>query len=450
VSRPAVPITPQRSVSAPTQEVLRTSALGSHSPFALQIPPSVGLKDNAKPPRPQRSPPESPTRPRRATLPSIIFSAQEAATVNRALTGLGLQDAIDHAMDGENIGFAVTSGSHPRRRSRSVGAFRDAAKKHRMSPIQWHHWRRRSDEIRHWRNSTDATSPGLDPAGFSGSKAPQVTADPGLGIAEGVSNPTHIVTENENKVEEDDNFNFGLPAGDIQSQERIGLEERMITLEIKLMDFEYAVSKLQADSTSPIDGGSSQLPNLRNSEHEHSPAPFAQQHSTERIAAPYMEYSPATIYGSSLDNTPITPQSAFKNPSDNKNTQPNARPTSVATTLKPGPAGQRSSFSGLTLEHYSTLVTLIRHEQSARHHLEDQVAILQQQIQLLKPPSPSPQVIGSRTLSPSLPHERVQSSNYSEDDANTDEENFQDVYVTPAERGEFERQQLEMAEGVAF
>ena len=450
MSRPAVPSIPQRSVSAPTQEVLRTSALGSHSPFALHIPPNDGPKDKAKPPRPARSPPESPTRPRRATLPSIIFSAQEAATVNRTLTGLGLQDTDDHAMEGENIGFAVTSGSNPRRRSRSVGAFRDAAKEHRMSPIQWHCWRRRSDEIRHWRESTDATSHGVDPAGFSGSKAQQVTTDLGLGIPEGVSSSTHIVTENEDKVDVDNNFQFGLPAGDIQSQERIGLEERMITLEIKLMDFEYAISKLQADSTSPIDGGSSHLPNVGTSEHEQSPAPFALQHSTERIVAPYTEYSPATIYGSSLDNTPITPQSAFKNPHDNRNIQPHVRPTSVATTLKPGPAGQRSSFSGLTLEHYSTLITLIRHEQSARHHLEDQVAMLQQQIQLLKPPSPIPQVIGPRTLSPGLRPERVQSSNYSEDEADTDEENFQDVYVTPVERGEFERQQLEMAEGVAF
>ena len=388
-------------------------------------------------------------RPRRATLPSVIFSAQEAETVNRALTGLGLQDSNDHAVDGENIGFAVTSGSNPRRRSRSAGAFRDTAKEHRMSPIQWRSWRRRSDEIRYWRDSTDATSPGLDSAGFSNSKASQPVAESRPRIAEGFEIPTHDATEvNNDRIGEGNHFNFGLPAGDIQSQERIGLEERMITLEIKLMDLEYAISKLQAIQSSPIEGVSSQSPLVKSSGYEDPPNASAPHRSIERVAAPYMEYSPATIYGSSLDNTPVTPQGAFKSPHDYRSAEPNARPTSVATTLKPGPAGQRSSSNGLTIEHYSTLITLIRHEQSARHQLEDQVAELQRQVQLLKPPSPSSPGKGPRTLSLNLRQQRGQSSNYSEDD--TSDENFEDVYVTPVERGEYERQQLEMAEGVAF
>ena len=433
----------------PSHEVLRTSALGSHSPFAVQAPPSLGSIDQAKPPRPARSPPESPIRPRRATLPSVVFGAQEAETVNRALTGLGLQNPNEHAVDGESIGFAVTSGSNPRRRSRSVNAFRDTAKEHRMSPIQWRRWRRRSDEIRYWRTSTGAPSPGLDLAGFSSGKAPQPAGGSGPRISGGFESSTNDVAQvNTDRVGEDSHFNFGLPAGDIQSQERIGLEERMITLEIKLMDFEYAISKLQAGHSSPMEGGSSQFPFLKTSEYEDSPEASAQHRSTERVAAPYMEYSPATIYGSSLDNTPVTPQGAFKSPRDSRSAEPNARPTSVATTLKPGPAGQRSSSNGLSIEHYSTLITLIRHEQSARHQLEDQVIELQRQIQLLKPPSPSSHGTGPRVLPPGLRQQRGQSSNYSKDD--TSDENFEDVYVTPVERGEYERQQLEIAEGVAF
>lgn len=452
MSRPPVPTTPQRSTSAPTQEVLRSSALGSHSPFALQTTPGVILVEKAKPLRPARTPPESPTRPRRATLPSIIFSAQEAETVNRALTGLGLQDVNDHAVDGENIGFAITSGSNPRRRSRSAGAPRNSTKEHRMSPIQWRRWRRRSDEIRYWRDSKDVASPELDTAGSSGNKALRATVDPGLSIAEGFAKPANdVVKEDAEKFGDASNdFNFGLPAGDIQNQEHIGLEERMITLEIKLMDFECVISKLQAGLTSPIDRSSGHFPLVKTSNYEHSPALSAPQHSTERIAAPYMEYSPATIYGSSLDNTPVTQQGAFRIPYDNRSVEPKVRPTSIATTLKPGPAGQRSSFSGLTFEHYSTLITLIRHEQTARHQLEDQVAMLQRQIQLLKPPSPSSPGTGPRGLSPGLRQQRGRSSNYSEDETSTDDENFHDVYVTPVERGEYERQQLEIAEGVAF
>lgn len=298
----------------------------------------------------------------------------------------------------------------------------------------------------------DATSPKLDRARFSGSEAPGVTADPGLSIAEGFAEPAddNPKEDVEEVGEATNNFNFGLPAGDIQTQEQIGLEERMITLEIKLMDFEYAISKLQAGSMSPVAHGSRQFPLVKTSEYEHSRASSAPQHPTERIAAPYMEYSPATIYGSSLDNTPVTPQGAFRIAHESRSVEPNARPTSIATTLKPGAAGQRASSSGLTFEHYSTLITLIRHEQTARHQLEDQVALLQQQIQLLKPPSPSSLRTGLRGPPPGLREQRGRSSNYSEDDENTDDDNFHDVYVTPVERGEHERQQLEIAEGVAF
>ena len=270
-------------------------------------------------------------------------------------------------------------------------------------------------------------------------------------IIEGFAKPTHgNAEENQEKVGEDRSFNFGLPVGDIQSQERIGLEERMITLEIKLMDFEYAISKLQAGSTSPIDRGSGPFPLAKNPRHEQSQDPPGQQHWTERIAAPYPDYSPATIYGSSLDNTPAIQQHAFKVPHDDRSVEPNQRPTSVATTLKPGPAGQRSSSVSLTVEHYSTLLTLIRHEQSARHQLEDQVAMLQQQIRHLKPPSLSSRTTGHRGLSPGLRQQRGRSSIYSNEETDTDDENFQDVYVTPVERGEYEREQLQIAEGVAF
>lgn len=46
-------------------------------------------------------------------------------------------------------------------------------------------------------------------------------------------------------------FNFGLPIDGIHSSEHIGFEERMITLELKLMDLDFAISKVQAGSFSP-------------------------------------------------------------------------------------------------------------------------------------------------------------------------------------------------------
>lgn len=125
----------------------------------------------------------------------------------------------------------------------------------------------------------------------------------------------------------------------------------------------------------------------------------------------------------------------------------------------------RNSTTQLTIEHYTTLITLIRREQSARMQLEDQVTELQRQVESLQAHSTSPrsrieqQHLG-RHFSPDdvrrpfglgfdNRQRRGRSSNYSTD-TDTDEDNFHDVYVTPVERGEFERDDFEGEEGVAF
>ena len=76
---------------------------------------------------------------------------------------------------------------------------------------------------------------------------------------------------------------------------------------------------------------------------------------------------------------------------------PKPRPTSVATTIKQGAhsgihtssekppsaersGGMRSSLTNLTIEHYTTLIALIRHEQLARQRLEEQVTSMQEQL----------------------------------------------------------------------
>ena len=47
--------------------------------------------------------------------------------------------------------------------------------------------------------------------------------------------------------------------------------------------------------------------------------------------------------------------------------------------------------------------------------------------------------------------QRGRSSNYSEEtDTSTDDDAFHEVYVTPVERGEFERESFDGEEGVAF
>ena len=452
----------QRSASAPDPQVSRSSALGSHTPFSLQVPTDDGDAEGTTPERPNRSPPRRPARPRRASLPSIILNSEERDAMNLALTGLGLQDTRTHATEGTDIGFAVTSGSNPKRRSRSAGTFHDheTAKEHRMSPIQWRQWRRRSDEIRHWRESTEGISPILGSLPVMGSNIRQESPAMPQSI-QPIKGTVGVPGEDEEYVEDEHgNFNFGLQGDTIENQERVRLEERMVTLEIKLMDFEYAISKIQADLMPQQEQTSHEFVSAHPRISEDSQSQDLSQTSIYHKARPSEDSSAP----SSTQSGPMTPpsqklQAPFRTPQSQTTIKSELRPASVATTLKAAPhdSSSRNSFTGLTFEHYTTLITLIRREQSARLRLEDQVSVLQQQVHLLQTPSHNFRDFSGRHASPEVSTQRRyrsargrgRSSNYSETD--TDDASFQDVYVTPVERGEFERHQLEATEeGVAF
>ena len=412
---------------------------------ATPIPPPL------PPSEPERPPPERPVRPRRASVPSLTFSKQEMEAVESAMTELGLQDTADQGVDAHNIGFAVTNGCHPKRRSRSVGAFRNS--EHRMSPIQWRRCRRRSDEIKYWRQSTDFTSLGLKDL-----DSPDVTQ----------KDDVDAVDDNEGQVDGTNrNFNFGLSGEPMPNQERIGLEERIVTLEIKLMDFEYALSKLQAGISTP-----------------------SRRHSLPG-QLPKRQESVDSYFSDQSRTNPTVPQvTPPASPSKSANdATPKQRPTSVATTMKPSNSRHsfthrkdssidrsvRSSLASLTIDHYTTLITLIRHEQSARVRLEQQVSRLQQRLDQSSSTPPShfyanslSQHSHSRSLSSSqrrqgfvdmgirdrapIWQQRPRSSSYSTNETDTDESSYHDVYVTPditpVERGEYEGGAFDRVAGV--
>lgn len=464
----------KRSASEPTNGVLRTSGLGSHPPFQ-NLSNSIGNTSNGKtscdairheamsnPVSPQTEPlpPERPVRPRRASVPSVILNRLEIQEAQALMTGVGLPTKEEQPVDAHNIGFAVTNGSNPKRRSRSVGAFRDT--EHRMSPIQWRRWRRRSDEIKYWRQSAD-----LGALGIKSFDLPEPEQKDDADAADG---------DDGNLGQHSEQFNFGLAADTIQNQERIGLEERIVTLEIKLMDFEWVISKLQAGSTSPLRRHSERIEMGGRQESVDSYL------SSDHRQAP-IEASPALPQ----ETPPLSPSKVAHD------SIPQQRPTSVATTLKAGTSGlynstprgltdrsPGSSLTGLTIEHYTTLITLIRHEQASRVRLEEQVSMLQQQIDRMSPSHSShshahslSQHSHSRSLSSQQRRQgfvevgnrgghfrppRPRSSSYSTNETDTDDDIYHDVYVTPditpVERGEYERGAFErvvgVQEGMAF
>lgn len=293
---------------------------------------------------------------------------------------------------------------------------------------------------------------------------------PVVSRGKGVAKDSPATDELGAETENHGNFNFGLSAGTIEHQEQVGIEERMVTLEIKLMDFEYAISKLQASLGSPmspphhrfhsideprLSGDSERAQNYPQSSLYHSKRPSedfyppSSAHGTPAIQTHQRPFPPSI-------HTPTTPEHQ-EHPSDN-------RPASVATTLKAGTRDRTSRASGLTHEHYTSLVALIRRERSERLRLEDEVSLLQHQVHLLmdsqRPSSPrhDPRAYGSGSVRHHSPDEAVssprgryrrRSSTYTETD--TDDASFHEVYVTPVERGEYERERLGVEEeGVAF
>ncbi|KAF2239288.1 hypothetical protein EV356DRAFT_515495 [Viridothelium virens] len=134
--------TPQRSFSMPIRDITPSVALQSHSP-AVQFPHSKELKPlDLRPTIRQHSPR------RRATLGSTAPKRDNSTSLPKSFDDPFWDSIVP--VEERDIGLAVTSGSNPKRRSRSAGALRDISRVQVESS-----GRRRSEEIRYWRASTD-------------------------------------------------------------------------------------------------------------------------------------------------------------------------------------------------------------------------------------------------------------------------------------------------------
>ena len=391
-------------------------------------------------------------RPRRASLPSVVLNSSAPITQQEGETEqerylLGLETTDD-----ANIGFAVTSGSNPRRRSRSADAFYDASKAHRMSPIQWRQWRRRSDEIKYWRDSV-AESPALT-SNFQHDEI----------VPEREAGETGITTDG--TVDEEGNvirgtFDFGVLASSMQEQEQVSMEERVVTLEVKLVSLEYAISKIQAQPPSPAASTSQDLqPTLETRKTSDDSEASGTSSLSEVLEKSHM----SSIESQSTQPTTKSSNNSYQQrkprPISNAPTIRPRRATSSATSERERKARNRTSITSLTIDHYTTLIGLIRREQAARIRLEDQVSELQQQlmsIQYVSPPYPRSQILRwKRNPYVQTSHEALDvhsgRSAFDHDDTDTDtDDGSQEVYETPTERREFEGAVFENSfEGGAF
>lgn len=292
----------------------------------------------------------------------------------------------------DDIGRAITSDfTRVRRRSRSLSGLIEVDDDPSTT-------RRRSDEIRYWRES-------YDPAFMSpvSSHGPE-----GEGEHTGRVSPETIESVEEKTPEKrPEPFTFGSfgPMGRMPNMKiteaasfeaRIGdLEARVNRLEQVLTrlcdtvpDFQLSIDSMDAatprilrarPSTSYTPKAATQHPPMRQTITE-SAGNSSRPKSSPRSVVSHMSFGEAPTYVDSVHRS--TAQ-----------LRPNAsnRPTSMATVRGTSslPNFSRENSGPFTIDHYTTLMALIHTERSAREALEAQVKRLGYQVTVLEKPSTS-------------------------------------------------------------
>ncbi|TVY80651.1 hypothetical protein LSUE1_G006509 [Lachnellula suecica] len=436
----------KRSASLPINEYNR--ALRSHS-TVIEGFPQYGAEE----PNRNSIHADGQTRPRRATTPSRLWTPNKAPGYVD-WTGLSPRPASSHVRGSKvftdeeaeaAIGMAVTSGSHPNRRSRSLGQMREAAS---LPPIA----RRRSHEIRYWRESYD---PGII--------SPMSSNKPDT------EDPIVLQEESEHLVDVEEQpqpFNFG-PMGEMAGMkitQAASLETRVQRLEARMQKADKTLSRLHHPNALVL-----QDPPKRNPNRIHSTSFTRPTTDTSELSLPAHDRNretnqpkrdsqnptrsssqsrPSTVdtnasYQHSLDTflppTITSPNVALIS------SQETARPLSTSTTIRgiPSSSPTMPKDGVLTVEHYTALTNMILGEQAARHKLEVVVRNLQQQLkvyQMSGPGSfPTPDSNeAANPLSEGLPGGEF--SNFEQDDDSSDDEGRYgtDAFQTPREeRGNF-------------
>ncbi|KAH9909334.1 hypothetical protein F4778DRAFT_225841 [Xylariomycetidae sp. FL2044] len=352
-------------------------------------------------------------RKRAATTSTRVLMARRKVFGDDML-GLSPRPASVHGRDsqtfgdedpGSEIGRAVSSDMFPRRRSRSLSQLPDII----MATAADGPERKRSDEIRYWRESYD---PGITSPVSSSAAHPEHAGDldgeqaaaPGI-LGAAAASAAELPPKTPPQP-----FNFAPMIG-MKITEAASLEDRMGTLEVQHQKIEKVVSQLfqivsgvAENPASPV-AAAMVVP-------ERSPppvvprAPSAAAYTTADSSSIYQatattshqDFEPSLRYGGS---------SVSRRPSNESfgechtfigsippSTRPDdARPTSTVTvrgaaslpTLLPPRGGDGGSSGGalLTVDHYTTLKALLDTERAAREALESQVTKLSHQVSVM-------------------------------------------------------------------
>lgn len=250
-----------------------------------------------------------------------------------------------------------------------------------------------------------------------------------------VTQSTTSIAQRSTELSNLQTFDFGL-------NERAGreatLEDRVNTLEVKLIDFEYAIAKLQGREMPKAALSPKVL--KRRSIHDLFPETDSGMSSSSHEPTSFL---------SSPDASPL--------PVDEPEDSGRPDRSSKATTIRPFTARRRSNASPspvrITVDQFDKLMDILRREQTARRRLEAQVNDLQKEIEALRAPvyaeirevehsTPGRSTLHdspntNRTLRRSPPFsaikddKQVEQSRFSMSDADSDTDPYDEVYETP-------------------
>ncbi|KAL4806240.1 hypothetical protein BDV18DRAFT_124735 [Aspergillus unguis] len=304
-------------------------------------------------------------RQRRATLPSLILSDDGSRHA--------LETVLNAGKKPSNRKLSPHANSDPdevrrrkmrstKRRSRSAGALRVLANEHRMSPIQWK--RRRSVESDHVTSTAyDATSESdfsRPPTRSTVASAPKPSEEVSVFEADEPDEPGAPPSLTPSLPP-----NVGELISSMQTDDNASLGQRMTTLEVKLIDLEFAIARLQSGRTEPpVTDSPNQKPPQHNRKKSKS---SSHSHTSSRDISPTEDPIPET-------DRPLSTATIRPSLADIHRARALQAPSVVSLS---------SESSTISVQQYSALVMLLRREQTARRNLEQQVSGLREDIERL-------------------------------------------------------------------
>ncbi|EKV19072.1 hypothetical protein PDIG_05690 [Penicillium digitatum PHI26] len=292
---------------------------------------------------------------RRATLPSVIFSDDESRF---AVASIAVSDPQEERGHFSERRHSLLSD----RLSRNTDVLREMTDD---MPEVMASWPQRTSTAP-WPASVLGTrSPPLDGSSDSGQSRRPSSGTTVTSVTRMSAAPS-LMEVDQHTEQPSLPSNVACLINSMQQDDSVTLEQRLTTLEVKLIDLEFAIARMQTNCPEP--------PTEKLSRPRHPPsADFFPPHMRNKPAA--FRSCDRDVSSSPLPNITTRPSSTSTIRAD----------TMTPRTLRPAPsATSLSDYHGVSIEQYSALVTLLRREQTARRNLETQVGGLRDDIRDLQ------------------------------------------------------------------